>query len=224
MNDLTNLPSGRRSNLAPQFISDFASRLKMTFIPDGKGDLSKRFGPEDVFDYMYAVFHAPTYRSRYSEFLKIDFPRLPLTSDKKLFRELCALGDDLIGLHLMQRTPPTITRYPVAGDNTVEKVIYTGPSKTEDHELFPKADRKEREGRVWINREQFFEGVPSEVWSFHVGGYQVCQKWLKDRKGRRLTYDDLIHYQNIVSTLAATINLMTQIDVVIGIHNGWPIK
>ena len=173
----------RRHNLAPEFIADFSARLKMKFIPDGKGDRVETFGPEDVFDYMYAVFHSPTYRSRYAEFLKIDFPRLPLTSNAELFRALCSMGSELVGLHLMERHAQAVAGYPVAGDNMVEAVRYTEPGQGAD------------KGRVWINREQYFEGVEPEVWNFHVGGYQVCQKWLKDRKGRRLTYNDLTHYR-----------------------------
>lgn len=211
LNNSTSTHRGRRPNLAPEFVADFGARLEMSFIPDGKGDLDSTFGPEDVFDYMYAVFHAPTYRSRYAEFLKIDFPRLPLTSKPALFRALCALGSELVGLHLMERHAPAVTGYPVAGDNTVEVVRYTEPIEGT------------ASGRVWINREQYFENVPPEVWAFHVGGYQVCQKWLKDRKGRKLTYDDLTHYQRIVSALAETIRLMAEIDLVIEEHGGWPV-
>ncbi len=204
-------PNRRLPNLAPEFIVDLAARLKMTFVGNGRGDLTQTFGPEDVFGYMYAVFHSPTYRSRYAEFLKIDFPRLPLTANAELFRALCGLGEKLVGLHLMVEHGPKITSYPIPGDNSVEVVRYTEPGEGAD------------QGRVWINREQYFEGVPPEVWSFHVGGYQVCQKWLKDRKGRKLTYDDLTHYQDVVSALAETIRLMAEIDVVIDENGGWPI-
>lgn len=204
--------NGRRSNLAPQFIKDFVSLLKMTFILDGKGDLKKTFGPEDAFDYIYAVLHSPTYRSRYVEFLKSDFPRVPLTSNPALFRALCSLGATLVGLHLIEKHGPKITSYPVAGDNMVETVRYTEPGQGT------------AKGRVWINKSQYFEGVPPDVWDFHIGGYQVCQKWLKDRKGRQLTYDDLTHYQHIVSALAETIRLMAEIDETIDEHGGWPIK
>lgn len=206
-------PGGRRPNLAPEFIEDFAARLKMSFIPDGKGDLVNNFGPEDAFDYMYAVFHSPTYRSRYAEFLKIDFPRLPLTSKVELFRKLYALGSELVDLHLMEKHAPTITTYPVAGENKVDKVRYTAPGEAGSDQ-----------GRVWINREQYFEGVPPELWNFHVGGYQVLQKWLKDRKGRKLTYDNLTHYRHIVSALNETIRLMSEIDAAIEEHSGWPIQ
>jgi predicted helicase len=207
----TDAPGGRRPNLAPEFIADFAARLKLTFIPDGKGDLTQTFGPEDVFEYLYAVFHAPTYRSRYAEFLKIDFPRLPLTAITELFRALCRLGEELVGLHVMEKHAPPMTSYPIAGDNTVEAVRYTEPGQG-----------GAEQGRVWINKTQYFEGVPPEVWAFHVGGYQVCQKWLKDRKGRLLTYDDLTHYQRVVAALARTMELMAEIDETINAHGGWP--
>jgi predicted helicase len=182
----------------------------MQFTQDGKGDGEQTFGPEDIFNYIYCVFHSPTYRSRYAEFLKIDFPRLPLTSKPKLFRELCILGQELVDLHLMEAKAPKITGYPVAGDNTVEKVRYQEPLD-------------DVKGKVWINSTQYFEGIPKEVWESHIGGYQVCDKWLKDRKGRQLTYDDLTHYQQVVAALAETMKLMNNIDIVIDNHGGWPI-
>ncbi len=184
----------------------------MQFIQDGKGDLQQSLGPEDVFDYMYAVFHSPTYRERYAEFLKNDFPRLPLTSNADLFRELCRLGDRLIGLHLMDRSGSITTKYPISGNNFVEKVEYTQPAE------------KPEDGRVWINKTQYFDGVSPEVWDFHVGGYQVCHKWLKDRKSRLLSFDDIKQYQKIVAALEETIRLMGQIDEVIEEHGGWPIE
>jgi predicted helicase len=204
--------NGRFSNLSRSFISHFAEILKMDFVEDGKGDLIKNFGPEDVFDYMYAVFHSPTYRSRYAEFLKIDFPRLPLTSNADLFRSLCHPGSELVALHLMEKRARTITGYPIPGNNTVEGVRYTEPGQGADT------------GRVWINKTQYFEGVPPGVWACHVGGYQVCQKWLKDRKGRQLTYDDLTHYRHIVAALSETIRLMAEIDEAIENCGGWPIR
>ncbi|MGK2910340.1 MAG: type ISP restriction/modification enzyme, partial [Sphingobium sp.] len=97
--------NGRRANLLAEFIIEFAEKLGLEFVPDGVGDLQATFGPEDVFHYAYAVFHCPTYRSRYAQFLKIDFPRLPLTSDRKLFATLCALGAELVGLHLLEHVP-----------------------------------------------------------------------------------------------------------------------
>jgi len=202
---------GRHPNLAPKFIEYFALRLGMTFISDGKGDRIETFGPEDVFDYIYAVFHSPAYRERYAEFLKIDFPRLPLTSNIELFQSLCEIGGRLVALHLMETPIHLMTSYPIAGNNTVEAIRYSAPG--EGSEM----------GRVWINKTQYFEGVPPEVWAFQIGGYQVCQKWLKDRKGRLLTYDDMTHYQRIVAVLAETIRMMAAVDEVIAACGGWPI-
>ena len=206
--EMLSTASARRPNLAPEFIADFSAKLKLSFVPDGKGDLKKTFGPEDVFHYAYAVFYSPAYRKRYAEFLKMDFPRLPLTSDAALFRKLCALGEEIVGLHLMERLPKAQARYPIAGDNAVKNVRYAEPAgKTQ--------------GRVWINATQYFENVPPDVWEYHVGGYQVCQKWLKDRKGRQLSYDDLTHYRGIVAALSRTIELQAEIDELI---TGWPVK
>ncbi|MBV9848588.1 MAG: N-6 DNA methylase [Armatimonadetes bacterium] len=202
---------GRKANLAPEFVEDMAGRLGMAFVPDGKGDRQSAFGPEDVFDYLYAVFHSPAYRSRYAEFLKIDFPRLPLTRDPDLFRQLCGLGAQLVGLHLMETQAAPQPDFPEAGSDRVETVRYAEPSQGVS------------QGRVYINASQYFSGVTPEVWNFHVGGYQVCQKWLKDRKGRTLSYDDITHYQRIVAALAETIRLMAAIDNAIDAHGGWPL-
>jgi predicted helicase len=203
--------TSKNLNLSPEFIEKVAIRLEMKFISDGKGDRIKTFGPEDIFSYMYAVFHSLTYRRRYAEFLKVDFPRLPLTSNPELFRMLCSLGDKLVALHLMEKHGQKLTSYPIAGDGAVETVRYTEPH----------GDAK---GRVWINATQYFEGIPPAVWEFHVGGYQVCAKWLKDRKGRKLTYDDLTHYQHVVAALAETIKMMATIDETISDFGGWPIS
>lgn len=199
---------GRRPNLSKEFVDEFAGRVKLKFVSDGKGDLKTTFGPEDVFHYMYAVFHSPTYRSRYAEFLKIDFPRLPVTTDVKLLRKLCSLGERLVKLHLLEEVPKSDVQFPVAGDNEVDKPHYTEPGTAGDT------------GRVYINKAQYFDHVPAEVWEFHVGGYQVCPKWLKDRKGRQLTYDDITHYRNIVAALGETVTLMSAVDETIP---AWPI-
>jgi predicted helicase len=203
--NLLDVGEGRRPNLLPEFVRELSERLGLEFVPDGRGDLAETFGPEDVFDYAYAVFHSPTYRERYAEFLKRDFPRLPLTSDRALFEALAGKGADLVGLHLM--TSPVLdkltTRFPEGGDNVVEKVRYDAANR-----------------RVCVNKDQYFEGVPEEVWKFRVGGYQVLDKWLKDRKGRALSFSDIHHYQRIIVALSETRRLMREIDEVIP---GWPI-
>jgi hypothetical protein len=203
---------GRRPNLSAAFIADCSKRIGMRFVEDGKGDLRETFGPEDVFQYMYAVLHAPTYRTRYAEFLKIDFPRLPLTSNAELLRELCALGERLIGLHVMEQFGRDLPVYPVEGNNLVEKIEHRVP------------EGEAEQGRVYINKTQYFDGMQPEVWEFHVGGYQVCHKWLKDRKGRVLSYEEIRHYQRVVAALAGTIALMERIDEAIEESGGWPLQ
>ncbi len=196
----------RRPNLSPAFTQELSEKLGLRFIPDGKGDLAGTFGPEAVFYYAYAIFHSPAYRERYAEFLKRDFPRLPLTSDRALFAALVAKGRELVGLHLM--SSPTldhlVTRFPESGDNAVEKVRYDSANR-----------------RVYINKQQYFDGVPEEVWGFRVGGYQVLDKWLKDRRGRTLSFADVQHYQRIVVALVETRRLMREIDEMIP---GWPLS
>ncbi len=205
-------------NINPTFVNDLSGKVGLTFVSEGRGDLETNMGPEDVFSYAYAVFHSPTYRQRYSEFLKGDFPRLPLTGNKTLFKALVGLGAELVSLHLMEspRLETFITRFPVSGSQVVEGVRYVIPPG-------PPLGKGGGNGRVYINSEQYFEGVPPDVWAFTIGGYQVCHKWLKDRKGRTLSFEDLHHYQRVVVALAETIRLMAEIDDVIEAHGGWPI-
>lgn len=216
--------SRRRPNLSPTFIADLEQRLSMQFVPDGKGDFQQTFGPEDVFHYMYSIFHSPTYRERYAEFLKIDFPRLPLTSDKTLFAALAEKGAALVDLHLL-RLPGTGgvggaggaavlaspgkqgVNFPMAGTNTVEKVQYNAPLD-------------EAPGYVSINGTQRFMGVDPATWETRIGGYQPLEKWLKDRKGRTLTVDDVQHYLRVIIALRETRRVMGEID---GLIPGWPL-
>lgn len=220
--------NGRRSNLNPEFVRDMEGRLGLAFIPDGQGDLVKTFGPEDVFHYIYAVLHSPAYRERYAEFLKIDFPRVPLTANVGLFRELVARGANLAALHLMESPAldQPITSYPVTGDNLVEP---GHPRYLASGEPEPGTGKALAKGRVYISKDdpktnkrgQYVEGVPPEVWGFQVGGYQVCDKWLKDRRGRVLTNEDITHYERIVVALKETIRLMAEIDATIDSYGGW---
>ncbi|MEK8017261.1 MAG: type ISP restriction/modification enzyme, partial [Candidatus Parabeggiatoa sp.] len=183
----------RKPNFAPKFIKDVETRLKLQFIEDGTGDFATTIGPEDIFHYMYAVFHSLTYRQRYAEFLKIDFPRLPLTRDKTLFQQLANLGEQLVAIHLMEADIESDSGYPIEGDNRVDKITY-------------------KNEKVYINKTQYFDNVTEAVWQFQIGGYQVCQKWLKDRKGRQLNYDDCNHYLYILAALEHTIQLMAEIE------------
>jgi hypothetical protein len=128
-------PGTHQANLAIEFIMALTGRLQLTWVPGGHGDLQQTLGPEDIFNYMYAIFFSPAYRKRYAPFLKIDFPRLPLTSNCTLFRALCFIGDRLVRLHLMEQCISLISCFPVTGDNRIEAVRYITQSQTEDLEL-----------------------------------------------------------------------------------------
>jgi very-short-patch-repair endonuclease len=153
------------------------------------------FAPVDILDYIYAVLHSPTYREKYKEFLKIDFPRVPYPKDVETFWELVKLGGEIRQIHLLES--PTvekyITQYPMGGDNIVTKLKY-------------------EDGKVYINDTQYFDNVPKIAWGFYIGGYQPAQKWLKDRKGRTLDFEDILHYQKIIVALSETDRLMKEID------------
>jgi predicted helicase len=224
------MQGNRTPNLSPTFIADLEARLGRRFNPIQRDAAGDEFGPEDVFHYIYAILHSPTYRQRYAEFLKIDFPRVPLTADAALFRAAGALGRELAALHLLESPDVNqfITRYPVPGDNRVEKGYPKFTIETEfgEQEFALRnsvsiAGRVQRSGRVHINPTQYFDGVPQDGWEFYVGGYQVLDKWLKDRRGRQLSYDDLTHYQRVVVALQRTMELMAAIDAAIP---AWPVQ
>ena len=159
----------------------------------------KDISPEEIFYYIYAVLYSETYRTKYAEFLKIDFPRVPFTKDYKLFKKMSEFGNRLVDLHLLksQELDSPIARFQGNGDNRVEKPTY-----------------EDKAERVHINKEQFFEGVSEKVWRYHIGGYQVCDKWLKDRKARILSLDEIQTYCRIVTAIQKTIDIQTAIDEV----------
>jgi hypothetical protein len=216
--------NGRRPNLSAEFVKQFAEKVGLKFISEGRGDLKKTFGPEDVFNYAYAIFHSQGYRDRYAEFLKLDFPRIPMTGDRILFSRLRSRGQRLVALHTMQEFGLDDVSFDVPDRNLVEKVVYMPPQATGTAAPEEGALAAGRIGRVYINAKQFFEGITPAVWGFRIGGYQVCEKWLKDRKGRVLGADEIVYYQRIVSALEETRTLMAQIDSLIADHGGWPMK
>ena len=200
----------REANIDPGFVEAVGAALGLAFRSDGAGDLVGTFGPEDVFRYIYAVLHSPEYRRRYADYLKSDFPRVPLTGDRVLFAELIGLGRRLAALHLMEDEGEDTPTFPAAGSNRVDKVRYAPPGG-------------DPAGRVWINDDQYFDGVSPDTWAFAVGGYRPAEKWLKDRKGRLLSFDDIAHYRRICAALAETPRIMARIDQAIDAHGGWPL-
>ena len=173
----------RQPNISPEFITALAQVYK------------KEPTPEEIFNYVYTVLYSNIYRTKYAGFLKIDFPRIPFTKDYKLFCKMGELGKSLVDLHLLKsrEIDPPITKLQGKGDNKVEKVTY-------------------KEGKVLINNDQYFEGITEEVWQYQIGGYQVCDKWLKDRKGRILSLDDIRHYCKVVTAIKNTIEIQKEID------------
>ena len=187
----------RTPNLTPEIIKEISEKLGLPFAPDSDGGKTDSFAPIDLLDYIYAVLHSPKYRETYKEFLKIDFPRVPYPTDIDMFWKMVELGGQIRRIHLMEsdvlNTP--VTTYPVDGENEVTKPAY-------------------KNGKVYINKEQYFDGVSELAWNFYIGGYQPLQKWLKDRKGRKLSDEDIVHYQKIVVALTETDRLMNEIDEV----------
>src|SRR5690554_3841905 len=195
----------RKPNLKAEIVNQIAEKLGLTFINE-KETTENTFAPIDILDYIYAVLHSPTYREKYKEFLKIDFPRVPYPKDKDTFWQLVKLGGEIRQIHLLDspKVEDYITTYPKGGNN----VITTKIGK-KDWELF---DVEIQLGRIWINEEQYFDNIPLTAWEFYIGGYQPAQKWLKDRKERTLGFDDILHYQKIIVALSETDRLMKEID------------
>ncbi len=184
----------RTPNLNPAIVQQIAEKIGLQFTNEKEAD-GATFAPIDLLDYIYAVLHSPTYRETYKEFLKIDFPRVPYPKDAATFWALVALGGQLRQIHLLESpaVQKYVTQYPEDGDSVVSKIKYEA-------------------GKVYINETQYFANVPPLAWEFYIGGYQPAQKWLKDRKGRELGYEDILHYQKIIVALAETDRLMKEID------------
>ena len=182
-----------------------ATKLERTqnFTPEFLHAVKEALGteptPEEIFYYIYAVLYSPTYRKRYEEFLKIDFSRVPLPHDYEKFKNLSELGKELVELHLLRHPSLSETKigFPVSGSNTVEKVSY---------------DEENR--RVYFNKEQYFEGISKAVWEYQIGGYQVMAKYLKDRKKRELSLEEIEHYRRVAKAIERTIEVQGLVDEV----------
>ena len=152
--------------------------------------------PEDVLAYIYAILYSPTYRETYAQELRTDFPRIPFATDGDIFRQMADLGRQLINLHLLRNPSNTAgVKYQGQGSDTITKVRYDANS-----------------GRVYINADKYFEGITLEMWEYRIGGYQVLEKYLKDRKGRQM--NDLVRYIHIAAALAQTLNIQKKIDTI----------
>jgi len=185
--------TNRTPNLNIDIVNQISERIFLSFTNE-KVSAKDTFAPIDILDYIYAVLHSPTYRDKYKEFLKIDFPRIPYPKDKNTFWQLVKIGGEIRQIHLLEspKVEQYITQYPMDGDNELVKPLY-------------------KDGKAYINDSQYFDNVPLAAWEFYIGGYQPAQKWLKDRKGRKLEFDDILHYQKIIVALSETDRIMKEI-------------
>ena len=204
----------RKPNLNAEIVNEIATKLGLTFTSE-KETTKGIFAPIDILDYIYAVLHSPTYREKYKEFLKIDFPRVPYPKDAATFWQLVKLGGEIRQIHLLESpiVEKYITQYPIDGDNVVVKPRFVIAN---DSEAISKKEQTASflavTGRVHINDTQYFDNVPQIAWNFYIGGYQPAQKWLKDRKDRKLEFEDILHYQKIIVALTETARIMSEID------------
>ncbi|RKU22697.1 hypothetical protein C6500_04135 [Candidatus Poribacteria bacterium] len=189
------LETGRSLNFKPEFLTALSEALGLP--QTAPFNLPEGVSPEDILAYIYAVLYSPTYRERYYEFLRYDFPRIPLPQDIDQFHTLSALGQRLIDWHLLKDVQiPAVHRFEGEGDGVVSQVRYV-------------------DGRVWINPTQYFTDVPVEVWEYEVGAYQVCEKWLRDQRGEELRHEDVRQYRAILVAVAETLRVMAEIDGVL---------
>ncbi|MFC1529561.1 type ISP restriction/modification enzyme [Gemmatimonadota bacterium] len=211
---------GRTPNIDPGFVHKLEQNTGLVFITDGRGNLEETFGPEDVFAFIYAIFHSPEYRRRFEPSLKLDFPRVPIPGHTGVFQAGVTCGYELLAIHLLE-------------SSNLQNVSTTfiGPKNSEVGRVGWSDNTVWLDAGKTVAREAYhaikpgtigFQGVSEAVWKFHIGGYQVCHKWLKDRKGRMLSAEDIVHYQRIVVALNESIRIMAEIDEVIESHGGWP--
>ena len=190
--------NNRKPNLNMEIVGQIADRIGLTFEAE-PSDNEGAFSPFDLLDYIYGILHSPSYRERFNEFLKDDFPRIPYPADAIEFKRIAKIGEELRKVHLMEIKLPILTKFNVNGSDTVE-IIKVTEGNSEDVI------------KIWINDKQYFDDVPRIAWEFYIGGYQPAQKWLKDRKGMKLEAKDYLHYAHIISALYRTQELMNEID------------
>ena len=220
----------RTPNLDPQLYAEICAAAAIDPTDQARPDDDFRAATGDarpsevkVFDYIYGVLHSPAYRETYAEFLKIDFPRIPYPKSPDVFRHVSEKGEALRRLHLMEAAAIGETPYRYDGPDDGDDVVASGFPKWErsgtpdqvrgDEGVSTTLDTNGALGRVFINADQYFEDVPETAWNFHIGGYQPAQKWLKDRRGRALSFEDIVHYQKIVKILIETDRIMKEIEL-----------
>ncbi|KPL80281.1 type ISP restriction/modification enzyme [Herpetosiphon geysericola] len=224
-NEVSMFDKTRKSSFKLDYINIVCQKLRLTWIDDGKGDQDATLGPEDLFHYIYAIFHSAIYRDRYIEFLETDYPHIPLTTNKTLFFSLIQLGSELVDYHLLRlpgsggvggnggskklaRPKSEGLSFPIDGNNEVDVIRYNASN---DEEL----------GEVWINSNQKFIGIDQETWDMEIAGYHPLENWLKERENRTLSMNDIVHFMRMVISLKETRRIIDEIDAAIP---NWPIE
>ena len=201
-----------KPNISDDFIKTIQKNLKITFLNSGYGDFKTNIGPNDIFNYIFAIFHSKYYRTRYEKNLRDDFPRIPITNNINLFEQLSLIGKRLVSLNIFEYLPirnNSVANFPVDGANIIDTIKFI---KTDDSSNILK---------IYINNFQYFDGIPDKICDIHVGGYRVCYKWLNDRLGTELTKEDIFSYQNLIRCLYHTNEYSDKIDRLIISNKGW---
>lgn len=174
--------------------SNKTSNIKKGLLENLKNNFKQSITYKDIFYYIYAILYSNTYRQKYNEFLKIDFPRIPFTKNYQLFKKLSKIGEKLVNLHLLKtKIEDQCVKFPISGESVVEK-------------------REYKDKRIYINGKQYFEGVEPEIWNYYIGGYQILDKWLKDKTGKILTRQDINHFLKVIAAIQKTIEIQKKID------------
>ena len=212
----------RSPNFNPKPLKKFSKDLSLNFVTEDN-DEEASFSPIDILDYIYATLHSPTYREKYKEFLKVDYPRIPKPKSDEDFLKLAEIGRELRNIHLLKHpvVDDFITTFPVGGSNKITKRLTNTepgfiksssdngkPTKTDKDSRYP----DELLGKVQINGNQYFGNVPQKAWNYYLGGFKVAERWLKERRDRKLSYEEIQRFQKIVVAIMETDRLMKRID------------
>jgi len=201
-------------SLGLAFIPEITPSGNICYInnPEVRNDYKTSFNTSDVKNFFYSILHSSGYRKTHQNFKKIDFSQIPSPTDAETFWQLVELGGQLRQIHLLESSKVNefITSYPIDGDNTVTRKMTTKSIGWES------TNAEKTIGRVWINETQYFGDVPLVAWEFYIGGYQPAQKWLKNRHGHTLSFNDILHYHKIIVALAECHRLILEIDRVFG--------
>lgn len=193
--------SGSETNVSPLYLypnkDECKQNFDVNFLRIINKNLDNKITPEGILYYIYAILYSPYYREHYDEFLRIDFPRVPFTRNHILFMKIAHLGEKLVNLHLLNAPDLLVanTKFQGSGNNLIEKSEYI-----------------EKEERIYVNETQYFEKIVPEIWEYLIGGYQVLYQWLKHRKGRILSLEDIKHFCKTATAIKVTIDIQSEID------------